>query len=69
MCSSPYHLAHTSDYSHRAGTSVNFQRVSDTSSYRANFFEVFGLQFLLAAILVCGAVAVGGLWRVLRKPR
>jgi hypothetical protein len=33
-------------------------------------FPIIGLQFLLVAILLCGAVAVGGpMWRLLRKPR
>ena len=74
VCDSGYQMAYnTSDYSYKpgqSGTTVSFQCVGDAGSYDVNDFAVFGLQFLLIALVVCvvGAV-VGLLWRRLRKPR
>jgi hypothetical protein len=66
LCRSPYHLTHGSSYSYGRGTSVSFQCVSGASSYDVNFFAIFGLQILLAVLVV----SVGALmWRLLRKPR
>jgi hypothetical protein len=74
VCDSGYQMAYnTSDYSYKpgqSGTSVSFQCVGDAGSYDVNDFAVFGLQFLLIALVVCAVGAVIGLvWRRRRKPR
>jgi hypothetical protein len=73
VCSSGYQLAYnTSHYSYKpgqSGTSVSFQCVSGDSSHDVNDLAIFGLQSLLAALVLCVAVAIGGsIWRRLRKP-
>lgn len=73
MCSSQYRLAYNEHhYSYRPITSgrvVNFGCVSDAGSYQVNFFAISVVQFLLAAIVLCGAVAVGFvIRRRLRRP-
>jgi hypothetical protein len=73
VCSSGYQMAYnTSDYSYKpgqSGTSVSFHCVGDAGSYDVNDFAVFGLQFLLIALVVCAVGALVGLmWRRRRKP-
>jgi hypothetical protein len=74
VCDSGYQMAYnTSDYSYKpgqSGTTVSFQCVGDAGSYAVNDFAVFGLQFLLIALVVgvVGAV-VGLMWRRRRKPQ
>ncbi len=74
VCDSGYQMAYnTSDYSYKpgqSGTTVSFQCVGDAGSYDVNDFAVFGLQFLLIALVVCVVGAVVGLmWRRRRRPR
>jgi hypothetical protein len=73
VCRGGYQMGYnTSHYSYKpgqSGTSVSFQCVSDADSYDVNDFAVFALQSLLAALVLCVALAVGGLtWRLSRKP-
>jgi hypothetical protein len=73
LCSSGYQLAYnTSHYRYKpgqSGTSVSFQCVSGADSYDVNDFAVFALQSLLVALVLCIAMAVGGLvWRRVHKP-
>lgn len=62
VCDSGYQMAYnTSDYSYKpgqSGTSVSFQCVNDAGSYDVNDFAVFGLQFVLIALVVCVVGAV-----------
>ncbi len=58
VCSSRYQLAYkTTHYSYKPGQSgrnVNFQCVSDASSYYANDLTIAGLQTLAIALLLGG---------------
>ena len=74
VCDSGHHLAESrSQYSYqpgRWGTSSYFWCVNDASSLHTIYYEfpIVGLQFLLAALVICPAMAAGGLiWRLLRK--
>ncbi len=73
VCRSGYEMAYnTSHYSYKpgqSGTSVSFQCVSDSDFYDVNDFAVFTLQLLLVGVVLCVALAVGGLiWRRSRRP-
>ena len=73
LCRSGFEMAYnTSQYSYKpgqSGTSVSFQCVSNGDFYDVNDFAVFALQTLLAALLLCVVLAVGGLiWRRSHKP-
>ncbi|OBG46522.1 hypothetical protein A5672_07835 [Mycobacterium alsense] len=68
VCGSGYDMAYnTSHYSYKpgqSGTTVSFQCVNRDDFYDVNYLTVFALQSLLAALLLCVALAVGGLlWR------
>lgn len=66
VCGSGYQMAYKSGQS---GTSKNFQCVGNGDFYEVNDFAVFALQSLLAAVVLCVALAVGGLmWHRARKP-
>ncbi|SPM31257.1 MmpS family transport accessory protein [Mycobacterium terramassiliense] len=72
VCGSGYHLANDNKHygtpSGGSGITMSFRCVSGNSSYHANDFSVFELQFLLVGIASCAAVAAGVLlWRLLPK--
>jgi hypothetical protein len=74
VCRGGYQMGYnTSHYSYKpgqSGTSVGFQCVGDADSYDVNDFAVFALQSLLAALVLCVALAVGRLlWRRSHTPR
>ena len=74
VCRSGYHLADSSSkfsYKPNRGYSTSYLWcVSGDSSYHANEFAIVGLQFVLAGLVLCVALAVGVLiWRLSRKPR
>ncbi len=59
-----YNTSHYSYKPGQSGTSVSFGCVSGTDSHDVNDFAVFALQSLIAALVLCVAVTVGGLmWR------
>lgn len=73
VCRGGYEMAYnTEHYSYKpgqSGTTVSFQCVGDGDYYDVNDFAVFALQSLLVAVVLCVALAVGGvLWRRRRKP-
>jgi Mycobacterium membrane protein len=73
VCSSGYHLSddskHYSTPSGGSGITMSFRCVRGASSYHTNDFAILGLQFLLVALVLCAAAAVGVLmWRLFRKP-
>lgn len=68
VCGSGYEMAYnTSHYSYKpgqSGTTVSFQCVNGDDFYDVNDLAVFALQSLLAALVLCVALVVGGvLWR------
>ncbi len=74
VCDGGYHLAESmSQYTYqpgRWGTSSYFWCVNGASSLHTIYYEfpIIGLQFLLAALVICPALAAGGLmWHLLRK--
>jgi hypothetical protein len=72
VCRGGYQMGYnTSHYSYKpgqSGTTVSFQCASGADSYDVNDFAVFALQSGLAALVLCVALAVGGLmWRLARK--
>ena len=73
VCRGGYEMAYnTSHYSYKpgqSGTSVSFQCVGDGDYYDVNYFAVFALQSLMAAVVLCAALAVVRLiWRRSHKP-
>jgi hypothetical protein len=64
VCISGYRLAHS-----QRGPSVSFQCANGDSSYDVGAFAAFGLQSVLAALVLCvGLIGIGLLRARLRKP-
>ena len=67
VCRSPNHLTFNSTYTWSTtgstGTHTTYQCVSHASTYPISQHVIVGLQALLFALVVCGAVAIGALVR------